>query len=455
MRYIDSLKLKETIECFILIEPGLGYIIPVLRERFKNGKIIALHIENHSHNDDSVENYAAGNAAICGAERSVVNKFLEKEVPEIDIDRIRVIEWRPSLNCYGEAYAALLSQVVEFLKRLAAGKRTTAAFGKRWIRNFFRNLEKVSKIILYRQTDLPVIVTGSGPRLEQALPAIAGMQNSCLIIAASSSVMALSSRGIKADIVITTDGGNWALKHLTVTRHYDAVLAANLCAALPSQTENSPFFVINDGSFWQSIVLSELAIPSIIIPQRGTVTSTAAELAMILSSGNIYLAGMDFSNSGIRTHVKPYAFDSIFFGRANRFMPVYTACFTRSELLKEGGSMNIYASWFKDQLSSWQKHGERIFSLTDSDIFKKAIPENPAKIKNTDKIFSAKNIKEDTALFYQRGIDALSSAMNNPEFADNVKNELTTLLFAEGAKNVTKDEILEELTKHRTVSNQE
>jgi len=421
--------------------------MPVLREKFKNGKIIALHIENHSHNGDYAENIGAENAAICSVERSEISKFLEKEVPEIDIDRIRIIEWRPSLNYYGEAYVSLLSQVVEFLKRTGAGKRTTAVFGKRWIRNFFKNLERISKTTLYRQTNLPVIVTGSGPSLEQAIPVIAGMQKNFLIIAASSSVMALSVRGIKADIVITTDGGNWALKHLI--RRHDAVLAANLCAALPSQTNNSPFLIINDGSFWQSVVLRELAIPSVIIPQMGTVSATAVELAMILSSGNIYLAGMDFSNSGIRTHVKPYAFDSIFFGKANRFLPVYTTSFTRSGLLKEGGSMNIYASWFKDQSSSWQKHGERIFSLTDSKIFKKAAPETTAGTKNLDEIFNIVNVKENPALFYQRGINALSSAMNDPKFADNLKKELTSLLFTETKNEATEQEILREITKNR------
>ena len=416
-----------------------------------------MHAENFSDNDEYAKNIAAGSAAVCRAEIPEINKFLEKEVPDIGIDRIRIIEWRPSMNHYGEAYLALLSQVAEFLKRTDAGRRTAATFGKRWIRNFFKNLRNINKTVLYKQTDLPVIVTGSGPSLEQALPLIAELQKNCLIIAASSSVMALNARGIKADIIIATDGGNWALKHLTRVMHHNAILAANLCAALPSQTKNLPFLIVNDGSIWQSVVLRELAIPSVIIAQRGTVTATAAELAMILSSGNIYLAGMDFSNSDIKTHVKPYAFDGIFFGKANRFLPVYTTCFTRSGLLKEGGSMNIYASWFREQISSWNKNKERIFSLTENKIFIKSVPELSASVKNLDNIFNAvscnkvsrANAGKDPAAFYQRGINALASAMNNSKFADNIKKELASLLFADTKNEVTEQEILEEITKSR------
>jgi len=385
------------------------------------------------------------------------------------------------LNFYGEAYLKLLSKTVEFLKRTSAGKRTTAAFGKRWVRNFFKNLCFVNKTILFKQTSLPVIVTGSGPSLEHALPVIANLQNSCLIIAAASSVMALNAHGIKADIVITTDGGSWALKHMIgVTRcnavrqnsvdprrgtflNQDGIIAANLCAALPSQVKNSQFLVISDGSFWQSAALHAFSIPSVIIPQRGTVTATAAELAMILSNGSVYLAGMDLSNNDIRTHVKPYAFDGIFSGEANRFLPVYTACFTRSGLLKEGGSMNIYAEWFKDQSSLWNKDKERIFSLTENKVFKKAAftskfppQETPSKTKNLDEIFSAVSLgEEDYARFYQRGIDAIASAMNDPKFADNIKKELTSLLFADAKNEATKDEILREITtkEHITMRN--
>ena len=236
VRYIDSLNLKDDIKCFILIEPGQGYMIPVLREKFKESKIIALHAENHSESQGQTDHCLTGGGC------AEIQKFLEMHVQH-DAEQIKIIEWRPSLNHYGEAYAKILSEVVQFLKRIDAGKRTIAAFGRRWVKNFFRNLDTLNKNILYRQTDIPVIITGSGPSLEQAIPVIKEAQDSCLVIAASSSVMALAENGISADLIIAADGGSWALKHIyPCYRNKLKALAVNLCAALPSQCKDTPFF---------------------------------------------------------------------------------------------------------------------------------------------------------------------------------------------------------------------
>jgi len=434
LRYIDSLNLNDSIECFILIEPGLGYIIPVLQEKFKNSKILVLHIE-----DFPQDNSFSNTHTHTGVETARIQEFLETHIQEINIDRIKVIEWRPSLNYYKEAYVKILSAVAAFLKRADAEKRTTAAFGKRWVKNFFKNIGNINHTLLYRQTEIPVIVTGSGPSLEYALPIIKKSQNNCLIIAASSSFLALSSMDIKPDIVITTDGGNWALRHIyPIYRNKNAnnvSLAINLCAALPSQCADTAQLIINDGSFWQNVVLHELALPSVIIPQRGTVTATAVDLALLLTSGNIYLAGLDFSVNDIRTHVRPYGFDNLFYGSANRFNPFYSTIYSRAKQLHSGGSMNIYESWFKEQLNKWQK---RIYAIGGNKIFENGEPSSRF-VKNTDEVFSTVSFKNSNDV-RSRGIQTLLNAINNPQYAQNLKQELKSLIFA-GENNVTDTEL--------------
>jgi len=368
-------------------------------------------------------------------------------VPEIDASLIRIIEWRPSMNYYREKYVKILSHVVEFIKRTDAGRRTVNAFGRRWVRNFFRNLNYLNQTVLYRTSQIPVIVTGSGPGLETALPVIRKLQDNCLVLAASSSVMALAHGGVHADIIIATDGGQWALRHIYPCYRNAAgsgVFAANLCAALPSQCGNTPLLVMNDGSFWQSIVLHELAMPSVVIPQRGTVTASAVELAMLLSGGSIYLAGMDLSVRDIRTHARPYSFDSLFFSRANRFTPFYSESFVRSNLIQNGGSMDIYAAWFKNQIALWPK---RIFSLGSSsnEVFENAVPCDDSNFgqaaeKNKREFFKTVRAKEDPALFCKRGVCALLKALDESEFSENLKTELAHLLFT-GEKEVTKSKL--------------
>jgi hypothetical protein len=339
------------------------------------------------------------------------------------------------MNFYREAYVKLLSQVVGFIKRTDAGNRTTAAFGKKWFRNFFRNLTNINKTILYRQTEIPVIVTGAGPSLEQALPIIKKTESCALIIAASSSVMALSKNDISPDIIITTDGGNWALLHIYPKIRQlipETPLAVNLCAALPSQCTGTPFLIINDGSLWQSIILNELSLPSVLIPQRGTVSATAVDLALLLSSGNIYLTGMDFSVNDIVTHARPYSFDSLLFDRADRLNSVYSESFTRSSLIRQGGSLEIYAAWFKNQLTLWPK---RIFSIGDISLSTENLT-NQTISKNTDLFLKVDSVNEDPAFFNKRGATALLAALKKTEYSQNLKQELNSLLFP-GEKSVT------------------
>jgi len=146
---------------------------------------------------------------------------------------------------------------------------------------------------------------------------------------------------------------------------------------------------------------------------------------MLLTSGNIYLAGLDFSVNDIRTHARPYSFDYLFYSRANRFIPIYSESYTRSKLLHEGGSMNIYESWFKEQLNKWTK---RIFSIGGNKIFEHGVPSLRGGLKNTDEFFNAVSY-ENSNNFYKNGIQILLNALKRHEYAQNLKQELNSLLF--------------------------
>ncbi|MDR2964580.1 MAG: DUF115 domain-containing protein [Treponema sp.] len=395
VRYISSLSLNPNTEYFILIEPGEGYMIPVLQEKFPNSKIIALYV-----NDPEPEEKL---------DKELTLNTLQQNTPAI-----KIIEWRPSMNYYKDAYVKLLSKTVKYVKRFEAEKRTVSFFGKRWVNNFFRNIGNINSALLYKKTDIPVIITGSGPSLESALLDIKKIQENCLIIAASSSVMALGHNGIKPDLVIATDGGGWAVKHLyPFYRYYGnntGGLAITLCAALPSQCYNTPALLLNDGSLWQSVILHELQLPSVLIPQRGTVTASAIDLALQLTSGNIYLAGLDLAVNDIQTHIKPYVFDNMFLEKSTRYSPLYSQYFTRSSLIKEGGSMDIYAEWFKTQYGLWPK---RIYNLNDY---------SGQALKKTGEYF--KNVP----VRCKNGIDILLAALKNSIHEKDLRAELEPLL---------------------------
>jgi hypothetical protein len=139
----------------------------------------------------------------------------------------------------------------------------------------------------------------------------------------------------------------------------------------------------------------------------------------------------------MRSHVRPYAFDHLLYDKASRFTPVYSQSFIRSNQIQEGGSLEIYAAWFKKQLSSWPK---RIFSLGGgNEVFESALCEEKANKKNTREYLKAQGVKDEPSNFRKRSAAALIAALKNGEYAENIKKELGSLLFP-NEKDITENQ---------------
>jgi hypothetical protein len=373
-RYLAAVPIPPETRCFVLIEPGLGYMIPVLARRFPEARIIALHLAPPGEGGiPAFSDSPAFSDFSTGQDSEAVHwypgggpgpeDFLDRELEKADrggllgtAESIKIIEWRPALNYYGKLYAEVLAAAAAAIRRFDAGRRTLRAFGHRWFRNFFRNLALLRRFPVYRELTIPVLVTGAGPSLEDSLPLIREVrEGGCFIIAASSSFMALSKGGIVPDLVLSTDGGPWALLHLyELFRGLNPpAIAAAFSAGLPSQCGDLPLLGISDGSLWQGLILRGLGIPHLILPQRGTVTATALDLAFALGRGKVCIAGMDLDTQDIRSHCRPYSFDRLQREGASRFYTEYGRLFSRCFAMKEGGSHRVYAEWFAGRLASY------------------------------------------------------------------------------------------------------
>jgi hypothetical protein len=357
-RYIGSVPLNENARFIVLIEPGLGYVAPHIKKKIPEAKIIALHVEKHeeTRHGGFVDSEWFPETGIS------IQDFLEREIPDSEAAEIQLLEWRPALTVYGRSYLNLVEETVNFIKRADANARTVKTFGHRWFRKKKKNLGLVNKVLLPAPLSCcPMLVTGAGPGLETVIPIIRRERERLFILAASSSAAALKAENLIPDMVISTDGSPWAKYHLyevfrdTGNPGGDCPLALALTAALPSQAKNSPVMFISDGSLWQTLILSGLEIPFVVLPQRGTVSATALDLAFALTKGEVFLAGMDLGNRDIRSHARPYSLDRFIEEKAVRFAPVYSQTYRRSSMLKAGGSYGIYASWFEKQLGSYPK----------------------------------------------------------------------------------------------------
>jgi hypothetical protein len=205
---------------------------------------------------------------------------------------------------------------------------------------------------------------------------------------------------------------------------------------------------LDDGSLWQRLVLGGLGIPSLTVPQRGTVSAAALDLAFLLNSGNIFIAGLDLALRDIRTHVRPYGFDPIFLGKASRLEPFYSQIFSRAEGIRRGESHRIYASWFSRQAASWP---DRIFSLgNNNEVFRRLKPREPGcGAKEGGESASGRGhfwetVPAPAGITASGGLEILIRGLSLPALAEPLAGELGPLLLP-GQKSVPSEVLAETL----------
>jgi hypothetical protein len=444
-KYIASLHLEKPYQYFILIEPALGYLAEALERRFPQAEFIILHCSAFYSNEKlrslwpgDVENRVAIKAPSWNPScKESLENFLDRNIGAAEPAEIRFIEWKPSVNAYGKMCVDLAASTVDCIRRIAAGKNTVRNFGRRWLRNALRNLPLLRNPVEFHAGMQPILICAAGPSLEDSLPAVAEWKQTRappFLIAVSSAAPALLYRQIIPDIIIAVDGGPWALLHLLESfrsmKNTDKrpVIVAALTASLPSQTEYWPTLILGDGSLWQELLLRSCGkLPFKNFPQRGTVSASALDLALLLTGGNIYFAGLDFSHRDIKTHAKPYAFDTIPESAASRLTPLYSLTFERETTISKSGSLGIYAAWFKTHLN--HAASGRLYTMEPSPL---GIPQAELPLKEE----SGKAAK--ITLTVKRGFSPpdkkncaalLLDALDAPLTAKQTEQELGELLF--------------------------
>jgi hypothetical protein len=481
-KFITSLSLEgRDYRYFILVEPGLGYMVPALKKKFPAAVIISLHCSAFFSSPECAAHCRQNGASVSWSpgSNSSLEDFLESVLSDASADNIRLIEWRPAAAAYGREFVDILSGTVEVIRRAAANKTTVRGFGRRWLRNSFRNLGLLRRLAAPRRVTRPFLLSASGPSLETELPALtalASSPNPPFFMAVSSSVPCLVSAGIVPDLVIAADGGSWALLHL-----YESVrlsggktfpggadgprFAVALSAALPSQIGDYPALVLADGSVWQRYLLSSLGLPFTAFPQRGTVSASALDLAFFLSSGPVYISGLDFGHADLVTHCRPYAFDRLRDERADRLKPAYSGAFEREAMIRRSQALSVYDAWFKKELANYPR---RLYTLSEENRF--GIPrgfiskehhvspvsfsgssdgKNPSGREYAERGENADCFGEQIVNVPENGRNSaavLLRGMEDPFAGEQIGAELGELFFPDG-KNVKKADIKNELRR--------
>ncbi|UTC68164.1 MULTISPECIES: 6-hydroxymethylpterin diphosphokinase MptE-like protein [unclassified Treponema] len=422
----------------VITEPGESYLAPILRKRFPESKLIAMRYTDNYFLDsdklwDNVWRPASGNPAF----------FLINNIPDEFLASALFLPWKPAENVWPDSASRIWKEISEAVKIIQSIIATRNFFGKKWLKNMGENFIFSEKLVdidfsAKRNSDNAesYFFAGAGPTLDKVLNNCRDNINNMFTAAAASALPALSSRNIRLNLCISTDGGFWAgnhLKYLYSDNFKETALAFPLEAKIPSGIlKKNQCVFLSYGSALETLFFTKLGILPFQAKRNGSVSGTAIELLLDNTEGKIFIAGLDLKESKGFSHCSPHESQKQKESNADRLNTLSTFAAASNFDLR---SLKTYEKWFSRLPNP---RAERLFRIGQNltalgNI--KSVSEEDFKIqtsnqgKNTEinkiKPLECKPLKEKKALL--------------SEIYTNIKDEIKSNIFFDKVKVSVKE----------------
>ncbi len=346
----------------LIVSDGLGHLERGARACFPARRILSIHLHG------GLSRCGAADAdAVCIPENGCdPAQFITEHVRPEEIDALDVVEWPPATRAFAQSYRVVAERIAGSLRRLVADAATVSRWGRLWIRNILRNADR----LLFRSTlpsfdDRTVLVVCPGPSVAALIPYLRTLPHLPVVVAVASAEIALRAWNIHADLVVHSDAGFYSTYHFF--GGFEAELCMPLTAAPPphAKTPGSPrrFRIFSGNSHAEAVAFREIGtVP--VIPEAGSVSTTAVRLACVVSGGPCYVAGLDLAGDDLLVHTRPHAFDGYLASRSSRMKPEHHLRFERTADMTRGpgrerhaGNMEAYAGWFRANRARFERVG--------------------------------------------------------------------------------------------------
>jgi hypothetical protein len=340
--------------------------------------------------------------------------FVVGDAPQAVVSALRLLEERPGAPGDGtftlvrnraltdldrDWYAAVEQRIQAWSSREAVNIATLRRFGQRWVRNLAANREAIRDLpgvseLFARLAPLPfpVLLVAAGPSLDSAAPLLPELARRALVVAVDTSQRLLAERGVEPDFTVAVDPQYWNARHL------DRAPAANTSLVTESAVWPSalrrPFArsFLCASLFPLGRFLEERIGPKGSLGAGGSVATTAWDFARSLlpEGGDIWIAGLDLSFPGLKTHFRGALFEARSLSESRRFLPAETLSV---RALREGlpfrapsasggqvltdRRLSLYASWFENQ--AWLYPALRSRSLSPEGLAMDRFLPSPAE----------------------------------------------------------------------------
>ena len=366
-RFVSLLEVSYNPSFIIITGPCLGYTEPFLRKRFPKSTIISIQYSSEFEEYSKRWDYSFYLQKITDADILCDNLF--SLIGEEKLFSTFFISWKPSEKAWPEPAASLWIAFKNLLTKAESIISTRDYFNRRWFLNTIRFFCSVKKVSLppSKRTDKPIIITASGPSLYNSLSFLKKHRKTFLLMAVSSSILPLIENDIKPDFCITTDGGWWAKKHLEplIRNGISVPIIAAPESSIPSEILNNGTIIpLSYSDFPDNNLFKVTSIPHLFGERNGTVSGTAAMLALTLTSGKIFFCGLDLASSKEYQHTQPNALELINSLSDDRLKTIETRCVPSS--FQNSTSLGIYRNWFSSRNENFYNRVFRLVTAKDN-----------------------------------------------------------------------------------------
>lgn len=353
-RFLESRLVEiQSHSVIVVLGAALGYIERILREEKPECRIIAIHFESDLYNAAVTREIALPQLSRWHPQSGIeIETFLFDVLDETSISGLTVIEWPVSKQINPGQFDSAARALAAVIRRHSGNISATAAFGRIWIRNSLRNFLELENVVIPEPTDQPIVLAASGPNLEKSLDIIKSFRSRFRLWALPSALPALVDSDLEPDLIVASDPGYWAKLH---SRYYpENVPVAMPLTAIPPPTWSGGTLLLAQSSPGEDFFLKDSAWPRLNVPSMGTVAATAVEIWKGISSGPLFIAGLDLCWDDLRSHARPHAFDSWLQSGTSRLNPLYNEIWGRAMKqapkrmgrIRTGPTLQTYLDWF-------------------------------------------------------------------------------------------------------------
>ena len=424
--FVKNLNIQFIPSYIVILEAGLGYVLPYLKERFPESKIILIRYCNEFDYDKSYT---------CLNYQNIDE--LSKIIPEIDLFSTIFLTWEASAKIFKDINDFTGKKIKDILSFAKTSLITRQYFEKKWLLNSCNFIRYVKKFTSFTQKiNNPVLICASGPSLFDLIPYLKENQNKFFIIALSSAISVLNRYSIKADLYMTSDGGFWANYHLRKS-NCEIPLAITVEAYANKRllsNQNILPLIYNDGISSSLKNITNINFMNAV--RNGTISGSALEFASSITNQNIFFTGLDlFSNKGFQ-HCQPNELTLL---NLNKFTRINNQETYEYKASLNSESLKIYESWFKQ----YKIKNQKIYRIINKD----KVHNNLNQIKDlqvSDFIQMTKNQKEKDKIIFQQSTrneeDIKNDCQNYLKFLFNPQNlqEIQRNIFPLDIMNVKK-----------------